>query len=146
MFDHMTEMTEPPAEEGSGSAAAPSREADAATGADARPLWGRLNRTNRIAALVLGGVAAALVAALIFGAGLVVGVEFGAPEGDHHGRGDSAEFGEGASDREAGEDTARSRGDETDDRANSAQPQDEEGPDTPPDQAPAATSGAPRPR
>lgn len=61
------------------------------TADDSRPTarresrWSKLNRTNRIAALVLGGVASVFVAALIFGAGVLVGAEFGDSEGHHHG-------------------------------------------------------------
>ena len=47
--------------------------------------WSKLNRTNRIAAFVLGGVASVFVAALIFGAGVLVGAEFGDSEGHHRG-------------------------------------------------------------
>jgi hypothetical protein len=47
--------------------------------------WSKLNRTNRIAALVLGGVASVFVAAIIFGAGVLVGAEFGGSEGHHRG-------------------------------------------------------------
>jgi hypothetical protein len=46
--------------------------------------WSQLDRTNRVAALVLGGVAAVLVAALIFGAGVLIGAEFGGAEEHHH--------------------------------------------------------------
>ena len=49
-----------------------------------QPGWRRLNRNKRIAALVLGGVGAVFVAALIFGAGVMVGAEFGGSEGHHH--------------------------------------------------------------
>jgi hypothetical protein len=61
-------------------------------------LFTTLNRSNRIAALVLRGIAAVFVAALIFGTGVLVGSEFGESEGDRHGseapeHGDDAEQG-----------------------------------------------------
>jgi hypothetical protein len=58
---------------------------DAATSTKRRSRWSQLTRTNRVAALVLGGVAAVFVAGLIFGAGVLVGAEFGGAEGHHHG-------------------------------------------------------------
>ncbi|WP_157681424.1 hypothetical protein [Mycobacterium sp. JS623] len=59
--------------------------------------WSKLNRTNRIAAFVLGGVASVFVAALIFGAGVLVGAEFGDSEGHHRGS-ESADYGAGGAD------------------------------------------------
>jgi hypothetical protein len=59
--------------------------------------WSKLNRTNRIAALVLGGVASVFVAALIFGAGVLVGAEFGDSEGHHRGS-ETADYGAGGGD------------------------------------------------
>jgi len=56
-----------------------------------------LNRTNRIAALVLGGVASVFVAALIFGAGVLAGAEFGDSEGHHRGS-ETADYGAGGGD------------------------------------------------
>jgi len=56
-----------------------------------------LNRTNRIAAFVLGGVASVFVAALIFGAGVLVGAEFGDSEGHHRGS-ETADYGAGDGD------------------------------------------------
>jgi hypothetical protein len=58
---------------------------DAATTTNRQSRWSKLNRTNRVAALVLGGVATVFVAVLIFGAGVLVGAEFGGAEGHHHG-------------------------------------------------------------
>jgi hypothetical protein len=58
---------------------------DAATTTNRQSRWSKLNRTNRVAALVLGGVATVFVAVLIFGAGVLVGAEFGGTEGHHHG-------------------------------------------------------------
>ena len=98
-FDVMTDTPEPAAE-GDSATAAPIAQADPPTDPQRRSLWNRLNRTNRIAALVLGGVAAAVVAALIFGAGLLVGAEYGDSEGHHDGAGTS-EYGDG--DRASGE-------------------------------------------
>jgi hypothetical protein len=46
--------------------------------------WSKLDRTNRITALVLGGLVSVLVAGLIFGAGVLVGAEFGGGEGHGH--------------------------------------------------------------
>jgi hypothetical protein len=59
--------------------------------------WSKLNRTNRIAALVLAGIASVFIATLIFGAGVLVGAEFGDSEGHHRGS-DSSEY--GADDRD----------------------------------------------
>ena len=59
--------------------------------------WSKLNRTNRIAAFVLGGVASVFVAALIFGAGVLVGAEFGDSEGHHRGS-ETADYGAGGGD------------------------------------------------
>jgi hypothetical protein len=59
--------------------------ADAATSTKRQSRWSKLDRTNQVAALVLGGVAAVFVAGLIFGAGVLVGAEFGGEEGHHHG-------------------------------------------------------------
>jgi hypothetical protein len=59
--------------------------------------WSKLNRTNRIAAFVLGGVASVFVAALIFGAGVLVGAEFGHSEGHHRGS-ETADYGAGGGD------------------------------------------------
>jgi len=59
--------------------------------------WSKLNRTNRIAALVLGAVASVFVAALIFGAGVLVGAEFGDSEGHHRGS-EMSEYGAGGHD------------------------------------------------
>jgi hypothetical protein len=82
-----------------GTAAEPTTTAgDHETAADSTPpsrrqsRWSKLNRTNRIAALVLGGVASVFVAALIFGTGVLVGAEFGDSEGHHHGS-ETADYG-----------------------------------------------------
>jgi hypothetical protein len=58
---------------------------DDATSTKRQSRWSQLNRTNRVAALVLGGVATVFVAGLIFCAGVLVGAEFGGAEGHHHG-------------------------------------------------------------
>jgi hypothetical protein len=74
---------------------------DAATTTKRQSRWSKLNRTNRVAALVLGGVAAMFVAGLIFGAGVLVGAEFGGGEGHHHGS-ETSDYGADGQDR-AGE-------------------------------------------
>lgn len=89
----MTDTAEPSAEGDSGTPA-PSAQAVPETAAQRRSLWSRLDRTNRIAALVLGAVSAVFVAALIFGAGVLVGSEYGDSEGHHDGVGTS-EYGDG---------------------------------------------------
>jgi hypothetical protein len=78
----MTETPDPPAIQDTPS----SVESGAAesTTMQRRSVWRRLNRTNRIAALILGGIGAVLVAALLFGAGVLVGSESGDSEGHHH--------------------------------------------------------------
>lgn len=86
--------TPQPAADGDSATTPPSAQADPETGPQRRSLWTRLNRTNRIAAVVLGAVAAVFVAALIFGAGLLVGAEYGDSEGHHDGAGTS-EYGDG---------------------------------------------------
>src|ERR1700712_1310530 len=96
----MTDTPEPAAE-GDSAIAAPSPQADAQAPRQRRSLWTRLNRTNRIATVVLGVVAAVFVAALIFGAGLLVGAEYGDSEGHDEGTG-SSEYRDG--DRTSGQD------------------------------------------
>jgi hypothetical protein len=97
----MTDETEPAAED-QPTTSSPTHQAGSLFVDRPRPLWSRLNRTNRIAALVLGGVGAVVVAALIFGAGLLVGAEYGNSEG-HHDR-------DGTSDYESGERTSGEHG------------------------------------
>jgi hypothetical protein len=78
----MTETPEPaPADETP--AAEPDRQADP-TVPQRRSLFGSLNRINRIAALVLGGVATVFAAVLLFCAGVLVGAEHGESRGDRH--------------------------------------------------------------
>ncbi len=71
--------------------------------------WSKLNRTNRIAALVLGGVASVFVAALIFGAGVLAGAEFGDSEGHHRGS-ETADYGAGGGDGSGEHEGSRSEG------------------------------------
>jgi len=61
-----------------------------------------LNRTNRIAALIIGSVAAAIVAVLLFGAGMFVGAEDSGGAG-RHGSG-SSEYDGGGHDEDHGDD------------------------------------------
>jgi hypothetical protein len=147
----MTDTPEPAAE-GDSLIAAPSAQADPAATRQRRSPWTRLNRTNRIAAVVLGVVAAVFVAVLIFGAGLLVGAEYGDSEGHHDGAG-SSEYGDG--DRASGEhegDEGASAGDG--DREGSEEADSESGqgardeqaqPDAPHGQAPGESNGPPRP-
>ena len=72
--------------------------------------WSKLNRTNRIAAFVLGGVASVFVAALIFGAGVLVGAEFGDSEGHHRGS-ETADYGTGGGDGSGEHEGSGSEGD-----------------------------------
>jgi hypothetical protein len=82
----MTDTTEPdPKEEPTPAAEARDTADDAGSAPERKSGWSALNRTNRIAAIVLGGVAAVFVAAAIFGAGVIVGAEFSTSEGHHHG-------------------------------------------------------------
>ncbi|RDH78371.1 hypothetical protein DVS77_10785 [Mycolicibacterium moriokaense] len=76
-LEAMTETTEPNADGGP-------QPAD-----EKRSVWGRLNRVNRIAAVVLGGLIAVVVAVLTFGAGLFIGAEYGDSEGHREGAGAS---------------------------------------------------------
>jgi hypothetical protein len=78
----MTETPEP-ASAGDPNDAEPNDSTDPKTPSQRQSLFGRLNRTNRIAAVVLSGVAAVFAAAGIFGAGVLVGSELGS-ESDHH--------------------------------------------------------------
>jgi len=85
---------------------------DLATTEKRRSLFGRLNRTNRMAALVLSGIAAAFVAALIFGTGVLVGSEFGDSEGDRY-VSDATDHGggeQGGSDESEGDGGSRGNG------------------------------------
>jgi hypothetical protein len=85
----MMETPEPaPADETP--AADPDRQA-APTVPQRRSLFGSLNRINRIAALVLGGVAAVFAAVLLFCAGVLVGAEHGESRGDRHVSGESGQ-------------------------------------------------------
>jgi hypothetical protein len=96
----MTETPEP-ARADDTAAAEPDRQADPAA-PQRRPLFGNSNRTNRIAAIALGGVAAVFAAVLLFGAGVLVGAEHGESRGDRHmseeydqqdgGKGESADY------------------------------------------------------
>jgi hypothetical protein len=94
----MTDVTQP---EPDGPTATDAKAADTKDDTAPAPTrvsgWRALNRTNRIAALILGGVAAVILAALIFGAGLMVGTEFGDSE-DHHGRSDTSDYRDGGDD------------------------------------------------
>jgi hypothetical protein len=82
----MTDATEPdPAEKETITAKANSTAEDGDSATERKSLWSALNRTNRIAAFVLGGLVTVLLAVAIFGAGVIVGVEFGDAEGQHHG-------------------------------------------------------------
>jgi hypothetical protein len=143
----MTDTTEP-AREDQSTAATPTDQASSLPVDRRRSAWSRLNRTNRIAALVLGGVAAVFVAALIFGAGLLVGAEYGDSEGHHDGAG-SSEYadGEGTSgegqgaDGESGDKGDGPGSDDQSTRGESDQPRS----GSPDEQAPRQTTGAPRP-
>ncbi|MDT5212228.1 MAG: hypothetical protein QOK18_467 [Mycobacterium sp.] len=84
-LEAMTTSEPEPAAEPSITAGNHSTADDAATTTNRQSRWSKLNRTNRVAALVLGGVATVFVAVLIFGAGVLVGAEFGGAEGHHHG-------------------------------------------------------------
>ena len=146
----MTDTPEPAAE-GDSTIAAPSAQADPEATRQRRSPWTRLNRTNRIAAVVLGVIAAVFVAVLIFGAGLLVGAEYGDSEG-HHGAG-SSEYGDG--DRVSGEhkgDEGASAGDDSRGGSEGADGESGQGardeqaqPDAPHGQAPGESNGPPRP-
>ena len=102
----------------------PDASADSTPSGKRRALFSRLNRTNRIAALVLGSIGAVLVVVLIFGAGVLVGSEFGDSEGDHY---VSDDFDRGDGDRESRHDGDRGE------------------PDSPDVRPPAESNGPPRP-
>jgi hypothetical protein len=75
---------------------------DAATTNRRQSRWSKLDRTNRVAALVLGAAASVFVAGLIFGAGVLVGAEFGGAEGHgHHLGSETSDY--GADDQDSGE-------------------------------------------
>jgi hypothetical protein len=146
----MTDTPEPAAE-GDAPPAAPSAQADAVSDRRRRSVWGSLNRTNRIAALVLGGVAAVVAAVLIFGAGLLVGAEFGDSEGHHDGVGTS-EYGDGgrAGEHDGNDGQSADDGDSqdnarTDGERDSGQGDAQERSGAPEGQAPGGSTGAPRP-
>jgi hypothetical protein len=69
-------------------------------------VWSRLNRTNRIAALIVGGIAAAIAAVAVFGAGILVGTEMSGDEGHRDGvessdyNGDNQDASDGESERD----------------------------------------------
>jgi hypothetical protein len=146
----MTDTPEPAAE-GDSTIAAPSAQADPEATRQRRSPWTRLNRTNRIAAVVLGVIAAVFVAVLIFGAGLLVGAEYGDSEG-HHGAG-SSEYGDG--DRVSGEhegdegasagDGGRQGSEEADSESGQGARDEQAQPDAPHGQAPGESNGPPRP-
>lgn len=124
----------------------------ATTTAPRKSLWGRLNRTNRIATVILGAVTAAFVAALIFGAGVLVGFNCNDHEGHHHDAGETSEHGdrEGSNqdDRGPGNDGEGHRDREGDGGDRGGQDQQEQseiptGPATAP--APATPSSPQRP-
>jgi hypothetical protein len=148
----MTDTPEP-AVEGDSATAAPSISADPASDHQRRSLWGRLNRTNRIAALILGAVAAVIAAVLIFGAGLLLGAEFNDSEGHHDGAGTS-EYSdsdrasgehEGNDGESADEGDRQGSGEETDGEHDRGQGDAQERPGAPEGQAPGGSNGAPRP-
>lgn len=147
----MTDTPEPAAE-GDSTTAAPSISADPASGHQRRSLWRRLNRINRIAALVLGAVAAVIAGMLIFGAGLLVGAEFSDTEGHHDGAGTS-EYGDSDSasgehegdDGESADDGDRQGSGEEADGEHDTSQGDAQEPSHSEGQAPGGSNGAPRP-
>ena len=102
--------------------------------------WSRLNRTNRIAALVLGGIAAVFVAALIFGAGVLVGAEGSEGEHHHHGGDGSSEYRDGNRDQSDEND-----GGNGDSGSDSGRDQSDEGRGSEVPKTPTPTSATPRP-
>lgn len=85
----MSDSTDPPDEHAT---AAPGNNDPAINSAEtptttAAPAWRNLNRTNRILTIVLGSGLGVLIAAVVFGIGVVVGMKHGDFEerGDDHG-------------------------------------------------------------
>jgi hypothetical protein len=62
-------------------------------------VWSRLNRTNRIAAVIVGGIVSVLAAILLFGAGWLVGAYGDGHEGHHDGE-ESSQYSDDDGDRE----------------------------------------------
>jgi hypothetical protein len=100
----MADANEPDSEQTSTTAKPQGAEDETVSAPIRKSRWAALNRTNRIAAVILGGVTAVFLAALTFGAGVIVGTEFSDSEGHHH---DS----ETSDYRDGGDDASGCRGD-----------------------------------
>ena len=130
-------MTEPDSERNSTSANAHDTVDDRANAPIRRSRWAALNRTNRIAAIILGGVAAVFLAALIFGAGLMVGTEFGDSDRHHHDS-ETSDYRDGgdehASDEHHGDGGNDANSDESEGYSRDDGDQSDSGQQTPPEQ------------
>ncbi|WP_157625825.1 hypothetical protein [Mycobacterium sp. 155] len=119
--------------------------ADKTAAATRQPVWSRLNRISRVAALILGAVGAVLASALIFAAGVWVGVE----NADHEGHHDQTETSEYNIDEHETSDESdggtRNEGDrQSDDRSHDEGEHNQDQPRHEQHEAPSAPPGAPQ--